>query len=148
MLFSGLAVLPSAPALGIWSPTCPASTQGSILAHNSSFTKCRHREELPTTLWCRHAGLLIFPSPPHSIRRFSHSICRTGPAYEIQKNAQREMSTLPNNKPTQANETAAPNRRRRFTFPAWLRFDHWFRAQRPLPAAVGEPRRWAKASQV
>ena len=37
------------------------------------------------------------------------------------------------------NETAAPNRRRRFTFPAWLRFDHWFRAQRPLPAAVGEP---------
>jgi|ERR1017187_6917010 hypothetical protein len=48
----------------------------------------------------------------------------------------------------QFNETAAPNRRRRFTFPAWLRFDHWFRAQRPLPAAVGEPRRWAKASQV
>ena len=39
------------------------------------------------------------------------------------------------------NKAAPPNRRSRFTLPAWLRFGRRICAHRLLPASVGEPRR-------
>src|SRR5947209_4004716 len=104
------------------SPTCPKSIQGSILARSSSSTKCRRREESPTTSWYGHAVLLIFPSPPHLILRFSHSICHTGPAHEIQKNSLRKMPAPPYSR-TEANHAPAPNRRPRFPLGTLVRFD-------------------------
>ena len=57
-----------------------------------------------------------------------------GAAWIVRRHLRRRTVSPPN-------QAAAPNRRPRFTFLAWIKLDRLFCAQRPLLAAVGEPHR-------